>query len=148
MSINRRMDKEDMVHTYKGIVLSHLKKNETMTFIATWIDIQIIVVSQKEKVKYNMIGGTSGKEPICQCRRHRLGFDPWVRKIPWRRKWQPTPVFFPSESYGQEEPGGLQSIGSHRKGHNWGVLPCITYMWNVKYDTTETIFKTVTDSQT
>ena len=28
----------------------------------------------------------------CQCRRH--GFDPWIRKIPWRRKWQPTPVFF------------------------------------------------------
>ena len=32
----------------------------------------------------------SGKESACQCRRH--GFDPWVRKIPWRRKWQPTPV--------------------------------------------------------
>jgi len=32
-------------------------------------------------------GGASGKEPACQCRRHRrLGFDPWVRKIPWRRK--------------------------------------------------------------
>ena len=36
----------------------------------------------------------SGKEPSCQCRRHgRLGFDPWVGKIPWSRKWQPTPVF-------------------------------------------------------
>ena len=34
------------------------------------------------------------KESICQCRRHgRRGFDPWVWKIPWRRKWQPTPVF-------------------------------------------------------
>ena len=31
-----------------------------------------------------------GKESACQCRRH--GFYPWVRKIPWRRKWQPTPV--------------------------------------------------------
>jgi len=28
-------------------------------------------------------------------------FDPWVRKIPWRRKWQPTPVFLPGESHGQ-----------------------------------------------
>ena len=37
-----------------------------------------------------------------QCRRHRtLGFDPWVGKIPWRRKWQPTPVFLPGESHGQ-----------------------------------------------
>ena len=34
-----------------------------------------------------------------QCRRH--GFNPWVRKIPWRRAWQPTPVFLPGESCGQ-----------------------------------------------
>ena len=33
-------------------------------------------------------GGASGKEPSCQCR--RWGFDPWVRKILWKRKWQPT----------------------------------------------------------
>jgi len=31
----------------------------------------------------------------------RCGFDPWVRKIPWRRKWQPTPVVWPGESHGQ-----------------------------------------------
>ena len=36
---------------------------------------------------------------ILQCR--RPGFDPWVRKIPWRREWQPTPVFLPGESHGQ-----------------------------------------------
>ena len=35
-----------------------------------------------------------GKESACQCRRHRRRqFDPWVQKMPWRRKWQPTPVF-------------------------------------------------------
>ena len=39
---------------------------------------------------------TRGKEPICQCRRlKRCGFNPWVRKNPWRRKWEPTPVFLP-----------------------------------------------------
>ena len=44
-------------------------------------------------------GGTSGKEPSCQCRRcERLGFSPWVGKIPWRRAWQPTPAFLPDES--------------------------------------------------
>ena len=38
----------------------------------------------------------------------RPGFDLWVRKIPWRRKWQPTPVFLPGKSHGQrEEPGSL-----------------------------------------
>ena len=46
-------------------------------------------------------GGASDKEPTCQCRRYkRCGFHPWVRKIPWRRKWQPTPVFLPGESHG------------------------------------------------
>ena len=42
----------------------------------------------------------SSKDSACQgriCRRH--GFDPWVGKIPWRRKWQPTPVFLPGESH-------------------------------------------------
>ena len=47
-------------------------------------------------------GGASGKEPACQCRRpKRCRFDPWVGKIPWRRAWQPTPVFLPGESHGQ-----------------------------------------------
>ena len=36
--------------------------------------------------------------------------DPWVGKIPWRRAWQPTPVFLPGESPWTEEPGGLQSM--------------------------------------
>ena len=41
----------------------------------------------------------SGKEPVCQCRRHkRCSFDPWIWKIPWRRAKQPTPVFLPGES--------------------------------------------------
>ena len=39
------------------------------------------------------------KEPACQCRRH--GFYSWVWKIPWRRKWQPTPVFSPGTSHKQ-----------------------------------------------
>ena len=41
----------------------------------------------------------TGKEFACWCR--RCEFDPWVGKIPWRRKWQPTPVFLPGKSHGQ-----------------------------------------------
>ena len=41
----------------------------------------------------------SGKESTCQCRRHE--FDLWVGKIPWRKKWQPTPVFLPDKCHGQ-----------------------------------------------
>ena len=48
----------------------------------------------------------SGKELICQFRRlKRHGFDPWVGKIPWRQKWQPTTVFLPGESHGQRSLG-------------------------------------------
>ena len=44
----------------------------------------------------------SGKEYTCQCRRHRRhAFSPWVRKIPWDRKWQPTPVFLHGKFHGQ-----------------------------------------------
>ena len=49
----------------------------------------------------------SGKESACQCRKcKRLEFDPWVRKIPQRRKWQPTPIFLPGESHGQRSLAG------------------------------------------
>jgi len=51
----------------------------------------------------------SGKESAYRHRRHR--FNPWVRKIPWRRNWQSTPVFLPGKCYGQKEPGGLPSMG-------------------------------------
>ena len=44
-------------------------------------------------------GGASGKQSTCQCR--RPSFDPWVGKIPWRRKWLPTPVFLSGEFHGQ-----------------------------------------------
>ena len=44
-------------------------------------------------------GDASSKETSCQCRIHkRQEFDPWDGKIPWRRAWQPTPVFLPGES--------------------------------------------------
>ena len=43
-------------------------------------------------------GGSDSKSVCLQCGRPR--FDPWVRKIPWRRKWQPTPVRFPGKLHG------------------------------------------------
>ena len=61
--------------------------------------------------------GASGKEPACQYRRHRRrGSDRWIVKIPWRRAWQPTPVFLPEESHGRRS--GLRSLGWHRAGHD------------------------------
>ena len=53
-------------------------------------------------LSFRSVGGTSGKEPDCLCKRHkRCRFDPWVWKIPWKRKWQPSPVFLPGKSHGQ-----------------------------------------------
>ena len=64
-------------------------------------------------------GGASDKEPAYHCKRiKRRGFDPWVRKIPWGRAWQPTLVFLPGESPQTEEPGGLQSRDSRTVEHN------------------------------
>ena len=51
-------------------------------------------------------------------------FDPWVRKILWRRAWQSTPVSLLGKSVWTEEPGRLQSIASQRVGHDWSSLAC------------------------
>ena len=48
----------------------------------------------------------------------RPGFDSWVGKIPWSRKWQPSLALLPGESPWTEEPGELQSMGSQRVGHD------------------------------
>ena len=60
----------------------------------------------------------SDKECSCQSWRHRRhGFDPWVRKIPWRRKCQPTPAFLPGESHGQNSLAGYSPC-NHRVRHD------------------------------
>ena len=52
-------------------------------------------------------GGARGKESACQCRkRKRWGFDSWVWKIPWRRKWQPVPLFLPGKFHRQRSLAG------------------------------------------
>jgi len=77
----------------------------------------------------------SSKESACQCRRHRrYGFNPYVGKIPWRRKWQPTPLFLPGKSHGQ---WSLVVMGSQRVGHDLMTkkqqifhcifIPCLLY---------------------
>ena len=57
-------------------------------------------------------GGAVGKEfACCFRRRKRHGFNPWVRKIPWSRHWQPTPVFLPRKFHGQWSLAGYSPQG-------------------------------------
>ena len=56
--------------------------------------------------------GLSGKESTSQGR--TLGYELWVRKIIWRRKWQPTPIFLPGKCHGQRSLAGYRPQG-HEK---------------------------------
>ena len=79
--------------------------------------------------------GTSGKEATCQCRRHkRLRFDSWVRKISWKRAWQPTPVLLPEESHRQRTLVGY-SLQGCRVWQDWSDLVCM-HMYTHKHSTT------------
>ena len=69
----------------------------------------------------------SGKESACRWRRHkRHRFHPWVGKIPWSRKWEPTPVFLPEEFHGQRSLVGYSSCGQ-RVRHDWVTSPSLSF---------------------
>ena len=73
----------------------------TSTFTCVPSKVCVCFIASFTSIYLAIIFGTSGKECSCQCRRYkRHGFDPWVEKMPWRRKWQPTPVFLPGKFYG------------------------------------------------
>ena len=81
--------------------------------------VKLVQMSLKEEYTLYNPDGSDGKESHLQCR--RPGFNPWVGKIPWRRAWQPTPIFLHEESAWTQEPGGLQSMGLQRVGHSWAT---------------------------
>jgi len=72
-------------------------------------------------------GDSVGKESICNaedCLQHRRpGFDPWVRKIPWRRAWQLTPVILPGEFHGQRSLAGCSPWGSQKVSQDLVTKP-------------------------
>ena len=68
-------------------------------------------------VKHGLPRWFRGKESACQCRTH--SFYPSIGNIPWKRKWQPTPVFLPGKSHGQRSLAGCSPWGSQRVGRNW-----------------------------
>ena len=70
----------------------------------------MLVRSCLKSCMLGFLGGASDKKPPCQCRRcKRHGINSWIGKIPWSRKWQPTPVFLSGESHGQRNLLGYSS---------------------------------------
>ena len=79
--------------------------------------------------------GSAPKEPACQGRRHE--FYPWIGKIPWRRTWQPTPVFLPGKFHAQmslvgcslwgcKELDTAECVHTHTPSHSaGGALPTL-----------------------
>ena len=80
--------------------------------------------------KTELLGWFSGKESTCQCR--RPGFHPWVRKISWRKKWQPTPVFLPGKSHGQRSLVGYSPWGCKKVRHNLATKQQQQPKWKTK----------------
>ena len=62
----------------------------------------------------DFLGGATGKEPACQCKEHE--FNPWVGKVPWRRKWQPAPIFLSGKVSGQRSLAGYSPWGHRESG--------------------------------
>ena len=76
--------------------------------------------------------GAGDKQLTSQYRRRkRHGFNPWIRKIPWRRAWQPTPVFLPRESQGQRS-----LVGNCLWGHKELAMTEVTQHAHKKHSTT------------
>ena len=91
-----------------------------------------------ESICFGLPWWLSSKRIRLQCRRHkRREFDPWVGKIPWRRKWQPTPVFLPEKFHGQRSlvghsPWGLKESGMAEHTHRSPFVYCCLWLSHFK----------------
>ena len=93
-------------------------------FVVQWLScVQFFATAWTVCIKghSNFPGGSEDKESACNAGRRR--FNPWVRKIPWWRKWQPTPVFLLGESSGQRSLVGYTVCGIPRVRHNLATKP-------------------------
>ena len=92
----------------------------------TWNQAYDLHNSSFHEVLCSSLAAKTIKSICLQC--GRPGFDPWVGRIPWRRKWQPTPVLLPGKSHGWRSLVGY-SLGSWRVGHNWATSLFFQFMY-------------------
>ena len=126
----------------------HKSTNTTLfcSFLFNWsiVDVQYCASFRRKAKWFDCVyigfpGGSwlSGKEPASQCRRfRRLEFDPWVKKILWRRKWQPTHILAGKNPMDRE---AWQSVGWQKAGHDWAtkhskmVNKAVIKRWRKRY---------------
>ena len=94
-----------------------------LIFIATlstiakiWLNVHMHACTHTHTHTHRLPRWLSSKESTCQPRRQ--GSDPWVRTIPWRRAWQPIPVFLSGKFQGQKSLAGYSPQSHKRIGHN------------------------------
>ena len=121
---------------------SGFRKKNYFKLLANLLDSLQKKVVLKKQCKYKKLGfpdGLADKESPSQCKIHRKwGFDPWIRKIPWSRKWQLTPVFLPGKSLGQRSLMGYTPWDCKESKHDWAtkhikahvsILPVYSLEW-------------------
>ena len=118
------MEKQSILHIFR-LFPYQLSPRTDSKLLEDQMCLWLYVLLLEKCLKFSRLGfpaGTIGKEPACQCMRHkRLWLEPWVGKIHWRRAWQASLVFMPGEPM-TEEPGGLWSIGLQRARYNGSDL--------------------------
>ena len=114
------VDKESLSVCYTKIIEFHMEKVNFDQYLApdTQTDLKLIIYLS---IKTWCLSQSLSRWRIClQCRRHRRhGLHPWIGKIPWRRKWESTPVFLPGESHGQRSLVGYSSKGLKKSDVDW-----------------------------
>ena len=132
----KRVSEDEMIewhHKFNGHKLGQTlgddEGHRSLTCCSPWghkeLDTTWWLNNSNNIYSYGFQGGSVVKESACQVGRHRrLGFDPLVRKTPWRRKWQPMPIFLPVKSHWQ------RSLMSHGP---WGYKESDMTEWLKKW---------------
>ena len=99
-------------------------------FFSAWL-VEVPGSNHFSSIRPELLGfprGPSGKEPICHCRRCR--FNSWVGKIPWRREWEPTPIFLPGKCCGQRNLVGYSPWGC-KESDTTEWLTLLSFSWDL-----------------
>ena len=118
----KESDKSEQLHFHTASFMERFSLSQVCMFSAGYcreICLMWIGVSRQKQCSHplDFPGGSDDKESACSCA--RPGFNPWVGKISWRRKWQPTPVSMPRKFHGPRSLAGYSPWGSQKVGHNW-----------------------------